>query len=221
MGLKRNFLYNFIITSANYLFPLIVFPYVSRALKVYNLGICNFVDSIILYFTMLSMMGINILGIREIASVQNNAEQRNHVFSSLFFLNAIFTFISLIALFLCINLVPQFIQYRKLLYIGSIYVIANFLLIEWLYKGLEDFAYITKRTLLVKIAYIIAVFTFVHKPEDYILYYILTTLSVVINAAINLLHSKKLNRENLLQKESLSLSLSELALSSLLLQCLY
>ena len=46
-GVKRNFLYNSVLTLSNYIFPLIVYPYVSRVLGVSNIGICNFVDSIV------------------------------------------------------------------------------------------------------------------------------------------------------------------------------
>ena len=51
-SLKKNFLYSSLLTSANYIFPLIVYPYVSRVLGVNNIGLCNFIDSIINYFTL-------------------------------------------------------------------------------------------------------------------------------------------------------------------------
>lgn len=41
MSLKGNFVYSTIITISNYLFPMIVFPYVSRTLGLENVGICN------------------------------------------------------------------------------------------------------------------------------------------------------------------------------------
>ena len=65
--IKKNFFYSSILTTANYIFPFLTYPYVSRVLGVNNIGICNFVDSIINYFILFSMMGISIVGIREIA----------------------------------------------------------------------------------------------------------------------------------------------------------
>ena len=64
MGVKKNFLYSAILTISNYIFPLLTYPYVSRVLGVTNIGICNFVDSIINYFILFSMMGVSIFGIR-------------------------------------------------------------------------------------------------------------------------------------------------------------
>ena len=50
MSLKNNFIYSSILTVSKYLFPLIVYPYISRTLGLSNIGIVNFIDNIINYF---------------------------------------------------------------------------------------------------------------------------------------------------------------------------
>ena len=85
MSIKRNFIYSSILVTSNYIFPFITYPYISRVLGVTNIGICNFVDSIVNYFILFSMMGIGIIGIREIASAKKNQDDLNSTFSSLFF----------------------------------------------------------------------------------------------------------------------------------------
>ena len=47
VSIKKNFYYNSILTISGYLFPILTFPYVTRVLGVSNIGIYNFVDSII------------------------------------------------------------------------------------------------------------------------------------------------------------------------------
>ena len=98
MSIKKNFIYSSIVTVSNYLFPFITYPYVSRVLGVTNIGICNFVDSIINYFILFSMMGIGIIGIREIARVNNDQQAVKDIFSKLFFINGVTTLIALIVL---------------------------------------------------------------------------------------------------------------------------
>ena len=71
-SLRQNFIYNAILTMSGYIFPLMVYPYVSRILGVSNIGACNFVDSIVEYFTIISMMGMNTIGIREIAKCKRD-----------------------------------------------------------------------------------------------------------------------------------------------------
>lgn len=189
-SIKKNFLYSSILTTANYVFPFLTYPYVSRVLGVSNIGICNFVDSIINYFLLLSAMGIGVVGIREIAKSKNDRKKMSCVFSSLVTLNFIFTLIMILVLLLTIQLVPKFHDYKDLLYVGVFKLLGNFLLIEWLYKGLEEFKYITKRTILIKCVYVVCVFLLIKEKEDYNIYYILMTLMIVANCVFNCIHSR-------------------------------
>lgn len=189
-SVRKNFVYSSILTASNYIFPLLTYPYVSRVLGVTNIGICNYIDSIIHYFILFSMMGIAVTGIREVAAYKENPKELNKIFSSLFLLNAIFTLLALAVLLITMFSVPSLAEYRKLLWIGVMKLLANVLLFEWLYKGLEDFKYITKRTIIVKILYVISVFIFVKNTDDYPIYFLLTTLMVVINAFINCIHAR-------------------------------
>ena len=75
------------LVCANYLFPLAVYPYVSRVLGVAEIGLVSFIDSIATYFILFSMMGISILGIREVASASDDRERLGEVFRSLLVLN--------------------------------------------------------------------------------------------------------------------------------------
>lgn len=185
MGIKKNFLYSSILTASNYLFPFIIYPYILRTLGVDNIGICDFVDSIINYFVLFSMLGISIVGVREIARANGNTEQLNSSFSSLFILNCITTAIAAAVLIGAVFFIPSLQPYKSLLFIGIIKLLGNFLLIDWLYKGLEDFKYITARTIAVKTAFIIAVFIFVRNSEDYTIYYFCYAMMFAINAIVN------------------------------------
>ena len=190
-GIKRNFAYNSILTLSNYVFPLIVYPYISRVLGVSNIGICNFVDSVVHWFILFSMMGITILGNREIAAIGADREKRSKAFSELIILNLAATLLAAAALVIAIYTVPKFADYKELLWVGVLKLFANFLCIEWYFRGTENFRYITGRTILVKVVYVIAVFVFVRKAEDYPLYYLLTVLMLAANALINLFYARR------------------------------
>ena len=191
-SVKKNFAYSSVLTLSNYIFPLIVFPYVSRVLGVANIGICNFVDSIIQYFIVFSTLGISTLGIREIAKNKYDYKSRSHVFSALVIINFLSTLIAIAALLLCIYYVPQFYEYKILFLVGAAKLFFNFSLIEWLYKGVENFRYITNRSIIVRLIYVISIFLFVRQREDYIVYYSLTCVTIIINAFINIIHSRKI-----------------------------
>ena len=74
---------------------------------------------------------------------------------------------------------------------GAIWLSLSFLTIEWFYKGMEDFRYVTTRTVTVKTLYVIAVFIFVRHACQYATYFLLGVLMIVVNAVINLIHVRK------------------------------
>lgn len=190
-SLRKNFIYNAILTMSGYIFPLMVYPYVSRILGVSNIGACNFVDSIVEYFTILSMMGMNTIGIREIAKCKNDQQKLDNVFSQLFSLNTLTTITAIIILIIATNIVPKFAPYKDLLYIGVGKLFFNYMLINWFFQGLENFKYIAARTIFVKILFIISVFLFVKTETDVKLYYFLVALTWAGNGIINFIYAKK------------------------------
>lgn len=189
-SIKKNFVYSAILTGANYIFPLLIFPYVSRVLGVDKIGICNFVDSIVHYFMIFSMLGINVVGVREIAKSKNDRNTLNKCFSSIFILNTIFTIIAIIVYILCVLYIPKLHNYSDLMWVGAVELAFNLITIEWLFKGLEEFKFITSRTLLIKILFIISVFALIKEPSDYKLYFVLCALSLGVNALVNCVYAR-------------------------------
>lgn len=190
-SIKKNFIYKSILTISNYLINFITFPYVSRVLGVEYIGLVNFADNTVNYFLLFATLGINILGVREIASVKDNLPERNKVFSNLVGMNIVFTLFTLLIYWTCISAIPQLNQYEELFYIGSAKILFTTFLMEWFFTGIENFRYITLRTLLIKSLYVILVFIFIRSPEDYKIYFIMTVGIVVINALINTAYIQK------------------------------
>ena len=193
-GVKKNILYSVALAVANYVFPFITYPYVSRVLGVTTIGICNFIDSVINYFILFSMLGISTVGIREIARCGGDREKRSRVFSTLLLINGICTLVALAVLIVLTFTVPKLAQYSQLCYVGAVKLVFNFLLVEWLYQGMEDFRFITTRSVLVKTLYVAAVFLLVREADDYTVYYVLSAAIIVLNAAINFVFSRRFVR---------------------------
>lgn len=189
--LRKNLAYKGVLTISNYIIGFVTFPYISRVFGVEKLGLINFVDNTINYFLLFATMGIGMLGVREIAAVKNNPSERNKVFSNILGLNLCFTVATLCIYLLVVALVPKLSQYAELFYIGAAKILFSAFLVEWFFTGIEDFKYITLRSVAVKTAYVIAVFVFVRQKEDYVLYFLLTTGIVVVNSIINLLHVRQ------------------------------
>ena len=179
-SIKQNFAWSTILTMAGYVFPLITYPYITRVLGAEYLGRTNFVDSIVNYFSYLSMMGMGVLGVREIAKCKNNKQQLSQSFSNLLALNLLTSLIAIGILLFCVFLTPRLRENTSLFYIGAARILFNTLLIEWFFKGIEDFRYITIRSLIIRVLYVVSIFIFVRSQEDYKLYFILTSFITVL-----------------------------------------
>lgn len=191
MRLQVNFFYNLFLTLSNYLVGLVVFPYISRVFGVVNVGVIGFVDSSINYFILFSTLGISTIGVREIARVKSERERLNSAFSSLLSLSSIFLIIVVTIYFFLVFLVPSFETHRTLFLIGSGKLIFTVYSIEWFFKGIENFKYISIRNVLVKLVYLLLLFFFVNDKDDVEIYFFLTVLSISANSLINLIYSRK------------------------------
>ena len=190
-SIKSNVVYRFLLTVSTYIMGFITFPYISRVFGADKLGLVNFVDNTVNYFLLFSTMGINLLGVREIATVKNSREDCSKVFSSILGLNFVFTAATLLVYFILVAFVPKLSQYSQLFYIGSAKILFTSFLIEWFFIGIENFKYITLRSLLIKVLYIALIFIFVKRQNQYALYFILTVSTVVVNAVVNIIYARK------------------------------
>jgi len=191
-SLSSNIAFNVILTVSNYLFPFLVYPYVTRVLGPDSLGICNFADSIVTWTSLFSLVGIPIVGVRIIAKSKGDKERMSKDFTSLFVISGIFTLLASSGLLAATFLVPKLAQHMDVMLIGQLKLWGNFLLLEWFFKGLEDFKYITLRTIIVKLFFVVAVYIFVRNASEYTSYFLLMCLAVAVNAAINCLRASKL-----------------------------
>lgn len=190
-SIKKNFAYKSILTVSNYLMNFITFPYVSRVLGVEKIGLVNFVDNTVNYFLLFATMGVSLLGVREIAAVNNNIEDRSKVYTNILGINLLFTVFTLAVYLLCVLFISKLHQYDELFYIGTAKIIFTAFLTEWFFTGTENFRYITLRTIIVKTSYVVSVFLLIKDIYDYRLYFVLTVGVVVINALINQYYIRK------------------------------
>ena len=169
-SLKINFIMNAILTMSSFIFPLITFPYVSRILSPAGIGKVSFATSFISYFSMFAQLGIPTYGIRACAKVRDNKEELTRTAHELLFINIIMCIISYTALILCLIFIPRLFEDRALYIIVSFTIILTSIGMEWLYKALEQYSYITIRSIIFKFIALIFMFLLIRNESDYIIY---------------------------------------------------
>lgn len=175
---------------STYIAALITFPYVSRVLNANELGTIEYVNQIVQYFMLFSLAGIVGIGTREIASSGENIDSRSKTFSSLLCISTTLTIVVLAIYLLCILIIPTFKDYKLLFFIGAAQILFATYQIEWLYRGIENFRYITVRNIAIRVIYILSLFLFIKGEDDTTLYFGLTVSVIVVNAIINLIYSR-------------------------------
>ena len=169
-SLKLNVIMNMILTMSSFIFPLITFPYVSRILLPEGTGKVSFATSLISYFSMFAQLGIPMYGIRACAKVRDNRQELTRTAQELLIINLIMSVISYVVLFIAIAFVPRLQSEKTLYVIVSFTIILTSIGMEWLYKALEQYTYITIRSVIFKFIALIAMFLLIHEKTDYVIY---------------------------------------------------
>lgn len=191
MSIRVNFAYKSLLTVSFYLMSFISFPYISRLFGVERLGLVNFVDNTVNYFLLFATMGINTLGVREIAAVKEDRESRSKVAAALLGINLLFTLATLVVYFVVIATIPRLREYSDLFYLGAVKILFTALIVEWFFTGIENFKYITLRSIAIRSCYIAAIFLTIRHGEQYKLYWLLSVAAVVVNAVVNLAYARQ------------------------------
>ena len=191
VSVKKNFIMNAILTISRFIFPLISFPYISRVLLSAGTGRVSFANSIIEYFLMLSALGIPTYGVRACARVRDNKEKLSQTAQELLLLNIIMCLVSYVCLAIAIVVVPKLRNEKLLLIIISSTLIFSALGMEWLYKALEQYSYITIRSIVFNAIAIVFMFLLVHQQSDYIIYGSISVGASSLGYIMNIIHARK------------------------------
>lgn len=190
-SIKKNFMYNTLLKILNMIFPLITFPYVARILTAEGVGKVDFSLSVIQYFILIAQIGIPTYAIRECAKHRDDREKLSKTVQEILVINALMIFIAYLLFFITMFSVNKLANYQTLLMIMSINIITTSIGIEWFYQAIEEYRYITIRSLFVKLLSLILVFTFIKQENDYVLYGLITVLSVSLGNIFNIVHVNK------------------------------
>lgn len=177
MKVVKNYLYNAAYQLLAIILPLITAPYISRTLKPKGVGIYSYTTSLIQWFTILSILGIDLYGQKKIASVRDNKKELSKAFWEIQIVKTDFTVISVILFIIFLHIYSEYTSY---MWIQSLNILATLLDISWLYMGLENFKITVIRNTLIKIVSLILIFVFIKNPNDVAMYIFITGIALVL-----------------------------------------
>lgn len=206
-SVRRNAVLNITITCSNMLFPLLVFPYVSRVLQVDNMGRVSFFTSVAGYAVLVASLGLSTYGIRAVARVRDDREALIKTVQELLYMNLIVTAAVITLMLGSALFVDKFKEELTLLFANAVLVLSAPFGMSWLFAGLEQYEYIAKRTLFFKALSLIMIFMLVREPADYTVYAWITICSSAGSNICNFIYAGRfvtyIPRKNLQFKKHL------------------
>lgn len=190
-SLVKNSIYNVIYRVLNIVFPFITSIYVARVLLADSIGKVAAAQNMVSYFTILAAMGIPTYGIKVIAQYKIESKDLSKAFSELFIINFLLTVISSLFYFIIIGIVPFFEEKREVYYITGMTLVLNIINVDWFYQGIQEYAYITIRSFIVKCISLLSMFLLVKSKDDYLIYAWISAGALVGNYLFNIIKLRK------------------------------
>lgn len=183
---------NMIITSSSLIFPLVTIPYVSRVLGATGMGAVAFAQSISSYFSLVAVLGVTYYGVKVCAEVRNDRIALSKVVKEILAILLISTVIVYSVYLICMFTVPQFIDQRMLFFEFGFTIWLQAFGMEWFYQALEQYSYITIRSVIFKFIALILMFILVRKQSDYVLYGLTVIFAGCASNILNIIRVRKL-----------------------------
>jgi len=178
--LLKNYSSLTILQIANYIFPLISFPYLVRVLGPEKYGLVNFVIAFATYFSMFTDYGFNISATQSIAINRDNETELRKIFWTVFFTKFLLLAIASFVFFSLVFLIGKFSSYSTFYVFAYLTVVGAMFFPQWFFQGTEKMHYITEITVLVKTFWLAGVFFLIRSPNDAADLVLLNGLSVLI-----------------------------------------
>jgi len=197
ISLRLNALLKILHSLSNIIIPLIVGPYVIRTLSKENYNAYTKANVEIQLFLMLASICIFTYGIRCISKIRENKEEAKKNLAEIYLYNIFLTLIFFGLYFLYIILIDKTTQ--NLYFILMIQFFGNLITVEWFIEALENYKFITFKALLIKIIYIISIFTLL-KSDNVIIYTFIVSITFILDSLASFLYvffKYKLNFKNL------------------------
>lgn len=186
-SVKFNAVMNMVLTVSNMFIGIITIPYVTRVLSVEGYGDVSFAQNLSIWLSTICLVGIPAYGVRECARVRNDQRVLAGLVRELLIIITFFTVIVLGAFAICICIIPRFKELSPLMWMFLVSTLLQSYGVEWYYQAVEQYQYITIRSVIFKLLSLISTFLFVRHTSDWLIYGAIFALMVCGNNVLNLL----------------------------------
>ncbi len=172
-------------------FGILLYPYLIRTLGSEAYGLYVFLLAIVAYFIDLIAFGFQLSGLKLISDNLNDNKQKSVILSGIISAKVYLAFFSVLIITPLIFFSKQLNEHRLLLSIIFAQIIAEIIFPQWYFRAIQQMKVVTLYQLSFRIASVPFILLFIKNPNDLIIYAIISTLSIILPAALLLYYLVK------------------------------
>lgn len=174
-----------LVQTANYIFPFITIPIVSRVLGPDKVGLINYNAAFVLYFVLLISYSFELTGVRRGIKIAEDNEKLNVLFSTIFFSQVLLFIVSLLIFLVCLFFMFSLKQ-DPFVSIVSFFFCLQFLFTQnWIFQVKNELRFIAIFNFIARGFIMFAVVLFVKEKSDYIKYAVIFNIIPVLVSLIS------------------------------------
>lgn len=190
-SISRNAIFNAILNLFNIILPILVIPSVSRAIGTELYGYMGYGDSLNNYFSIFASFGIYTYGLREISRVRDDKVKLKQTFTSLFLLTTITNILSTIVYMAFVAFSYKGQPYLYTCIILGLNLAFNLFYVEWVNQALENYDFITIKTMIIRIVSCVIIIFLVRSKDNYLFYLYVVVITNFLNNIVSFIYIKK------------------------------
>ncbi|MCR5260804.1 MAG: flippase [Candidatus Gastranaerophilales bacterium] len=184
--LLDNFISVILLKMMLYIIPFVTLPYQTRVLGVENFGLVSFAMAFVGYCTNIVDYGFDASATYKIAKHRSNMKAVSNIFSSVLVTKTLLMLVSFVVVILLIMAVPKFRE-QGLLFMATMPVIIGSVIYPmWFFMGMERMKYVTFMNIVSRSIFMVLLFVFVKKPDDYYFVPLLTSIGSIVAGCLSL-----------------------------------
>ncbi len=185
-GTFKNLFFLGTMQVTNYLVPIIVIPVLLERIGLEKYGIIVFAQGICSIAVAITDYGLNISGTREISQNLSDRAAQRVINSKVLTTRIILLAVGFIILLMLVQLFPRWRAESTVILTSYTIVIAQGLLPQWFFEGIQKMHFLTLLTFLSRVLYFLCIIYLIESESDYVLVNLMNGFSWLLCSIIGL-----------------------------------
>lgn len=191
-SISKNAVFKAALNLFNLILPILVMKVVTVAIGDVNYGYFSYGESLNNYFLIFAAFGLYQYGLRELSKIREDKKKLSQTFTSLFVFGLFTNFLVTAVYMSYIWIKYRYEPYYLTCFILSFNIAVNAFYVEWVNEALENYGFITAKTMIIRIIYSLLIIFGVRNNGDFTFYLLIVVGFNFINNIISFVYVKRI-----------------------------